>query len=261
MQSVRASVVVAVAAVFVLGAAPVEEAAPARTGAATGVPDAADAGAADSGAEGIGTLFYQLQILQDEVRRLQGIVEEQNYRIERLVAEQRERYVELDQRLLALRPDAAPLPDPAATGVAPDPATPAAASTQSDAYNRAFAIVTEARQLPASERAPEYERALVLFGALIDDHPDGEFVPNAYYWIGELHLAMDALEDARQAFAQVANLYAGHAKAPDALYKLGVTYHRLDDNARALQYLDRVVDEYPNHTSAGLARSYAAELR
>ena len=115
--------------------------------------------------------------------------------------------------------------------------------------------------MPSSERVTQYRRALTMFAAVIRDHPDGEFTPNAYYWTGELHLAMDALEEARQAFAQVANLYAGHAKVSDSLYKLGVTYHRLGDNARALQYLDRVTDEYPGSAQAGLARSYAAELR
>ena len=255
MHSVRVSAVVA--AVFVvMAAAPVEEARPVQSPAD---PETGDAGRA----AGIGTLFYQLQMLQDEVRRLQGIVEEQNYRIERLVREQRERYIELDQRLLALRPDAAQPPgegEPDGPGGSASP-VPGAASVQGEAYNRAYAVMAEARRLPPSERATQYQRALTMFEAVIQDHPDGEYTPNAYYWIGELYLAMDVLEDARQAFAQVTNLYADHAKMPDALYKLGVTYHRLGDIARALQYLDRVADGYPGSAQAGLARSYAAELR
>lgn len=252
---ITAVVVTALFATAATAAAPVEEARPVPSPVAT-----TPAGADDTEADGIGTLFYQLQILQDEVRRLQGIVEEQNYRIERLVREQRERYIELDQRLLALRPDAAQ--PPGADGPdRPASTAPGAVSVQGEAYNRAYAVVAGARQLPPSERVTEYQRALLMFDAVIRDHPDGQFTPNAYYWTGELHLAMDALEEARQAFAQVTNLYAEHAKMPDSLYKLGVTYHRLGDNARALQYLDRVMDEYPGTTQAGLARSYAAELR
>ena len=240
-------------------AAPVEEARLSESPvAATTV--AADRDEDASAAGGIETLYYQLQVLEDDVRRLQGIVEEQNYRIDRLIREQRERYVELDQRLVALRPGASGVVDPATTGdsgVAPTPAP----GGQGDAYNRAFAVVTAARQLAPSERTAEYERALLMFEALIDDNPAGEFTPNAYYWIGELYLAMDDLEQARQAFVQVSNLYGDHVKMPDALYKLGVTYHRLGDNARSLEYLDQVVKDYPDHTAAGLARSYATELR
>lgn len=259
MHSIRVSTVVA-AALFVMAAAPVEEARPVQSPAATSQAEPEDSDA--DRAAGIGTLFYQLQILQDEVRRLQGIVEEQNYRIERLVREQRERYIELDQRLLALRPDAAQPPGEDGPEVpGGTPTVPGAVSVQGEAYNRAYTIMAEARQLPPSERAAQYQRALTMFEAVIQDHPDGEFTPNAYYWIGELYLAMDVLEEARQAFAQVTNLYADHAKMPDSLYKLGVTYHRLGDNVRALQYLDRVADEYPGSAQAGLARSYAAELR
>ena len=255
MHSVRISAVVA-AFFVVAAAAPVQEARPAEAPRATSQADPEDSAA------GIGTLFYQLQILQDEVRRLQGIVEEQNYRIERLVREQRERYIELDQRLLALRPDAAQPPgEGGPDGPGHASTVPGAASVQGADYNRAYAVMAEGRQLPPSERAAQYQRALTMFEAVIQDHPDGEFTPNAYYWIGELHLAMDLLEEARQAFAQVTNLYADHAKMPDALYKLGVTYHRLGDNVRALQYLDRVTEEYPGSAPAGLARSYAAELR
>lgn len=252
--------IVLLAGVCATAAAPVEEAHPVQLPVAE-APVAADRPGESAG--GVGTLFYQLQILQDEVRRLQGIIEEQNYRIDRLVREQRERYIELDQRLLALRPDAAQPPDPGAASETETPAEPAqgTVSGQSDAYNRAFAVLTEARDLPGSERLAGYQRALEMFEALIRAHPNGEYTPNAYYWMGELHLATDDLEQARQAFAQVANLYGDHAKAPDALYKLGVTYHRLGENERALQYLDRVVNEHPDHTAARLARSYAAELR
>lgn len=260
MHSVRISAVVAAAliATTAMAAAPVEEARPVQSRVATTPdPDSTDA---DEPA-GIGTLFYQLQILQDEVRRLQGIVEEQNYRIERLVREQRERYIELDQRLLALRPDAAQPPGADDGPDGPTSTAPGAVSVQGDAYNRAYAVVNEARQLPPSERVAEYQRALLMFAGVIRDDPSGEYTPNAYFWMGELYLAMDALEEARQAFAQVTNLYAEHVRVPTSLYKLGVIHHRLGDNDRALQYLDRVTDEYADSAEAGRARAYAAELR
>jgi len=69
------------------------------------------------------------------------------------------------------------------------------------------------------------------------------------------------LERARQSFAQVTNLFPDHLKVSDALYKLGVVYHRLGDNARALQYLNRVRQQHPASSAAGLAETYAAELQ
>lgn len=46
-----------------------------------------------------GELFLQLQQLQDEVSRLRGMVEEQQYEIRQLKQESLDRYKELDGRL------------------------------------------------------------------------------------------------------------------------------------------------------------------
>lgn len=271
---------------FALATAPVAlcaEAWPAATPA-----DAASEG--NRGDDGIATLYYQLQLLQDDVRRLQGVVEEQNHRIERLVRDQRERYVELDRRLVELaRPGGgatAAAPQVSAGAVPRPPGAAPAASTERAAYNAAFALVQGASRVP-SERARAYAEALAGFQALVNRYPVGEFTPNAHYWSGEIHLyhatvqpsgecaaalsvgsaagcdasAGERLELARQAFVQVATLFPNNAKLPDALYKLGVVYHRLGDRERALEYLDRVVAEHPGHTAADLARNYAAELR
>ena len=218
----------------------------------------------DEGGDRLATLYYQLQILQDDVRRLQGVVEEQNHRINRLVQEQRERYVELDGRLVELAQptaggiSAAPAPAP---GTTLGPVAGTAVTTEAGAYNAAFAILNQASGLPRTDRLAAYAQALTALQAVIDQYPAGEFTPNAYYWIGEIHLYTEANELARQALVQVTTLFPDHTKVPDALYKLGVVYHRLGDNERALQYLDRVVAEHPGHTAAELARNYAAELR
>ena len=247
--------------------------------------EAPDQTAASDDQQGFNTIYYQLQLLQDDVRRLQGIVEEQNHRIERLAQEQRDRYIELDQRLLERQ---APPEATADAGTDPPGASqlgvrdiverhmgdvagtdPPGASqlgtgppgTEVDAYNAAFAVVKDAGTLVPSERVLAYQQALGLFDALILNYPAGQFTPNAYYWKGEIHLYTDDLELARQAFVQVVHLFGDHPKAPDALYKLGVVYHRLGENQRALEYLDRVIAEHPEHTAAGLAQLYAAELR
>ena len=208
----------------------------------------------------VNTMYYEFQLLQDEVRRLHGVVEELNHRMDRLEREQRERYIELDQRLLNRG-------DPGATGNgedgAPDapsdePPTPV---TEREAYNVAIELVNTARPLPESEQRPQYRRALGLFRDIINNYPNGEFTANAFYWRGEIHLALKEYEDARAHFAQVELLYDDHPKVPDALYKLGEVYHVLGDTDRAREYLNRVINDHPTSTAAGLARKYLAELR
>ena len=248
-------------------AAPVEELAAEQAGAQVRPPsgeyaqETDDRDDGDGGDGGIAALYYQLQILEDDVRRLQGIVEEQNYRIERLTQEQRERYIELDRRLVEL--GTSPTDDLGAgagmSSASDDDSL--AVPTERSVYNAAYGIVKDAVRLPPSERRAAYMEALTRFDRLIATFPDSQLVANAYYWTGEIRLYTDEPELARQAFMQVITLYGNHAKVPDALYKLGVVYHRLGENNRALQYLDRVIAEHPAHAAASLAQSYAAELR
>ncbi|MDE0443735.1 MAG: tol-pal system protein YbgF [Gammaproteobacteria bacterium] len=209
----------------------------------------------------VNTLYYDLQLALDENRRLHGAVEELNHRMDRLEREQRERYIELDQRLLELRGNG-PATGDAASGTPDVPSdVPTVPVTEREAYNVAIELVNSARLLPESEQRPQYRRALGLFRDVIKDYPNGEFTANAFYWIGQLHFALTEYEAARAAFAQVDLLYDDHPKVPDALYKLGEVYNVLGDTDSAREYLNRVINDFPTSTAAGLARKYLADLR
>ena len=248
-------------AIGAMAAAPVEESQGSelrRSAEVAAAYDDADASAPRDAQSDVNGMYYEFQLMQDEVRRLHGVVEELNHRIALLEREQRERYVELDQRLMELRPNGTGVEGADATpGVGGD--VPAVPVTEREAYNAAIALVNNARPLPESERRSQYQRALELFQDIIKEYPNGEFTPNAFYWIGEVHQALGAHEDARQAFALVL-VYEDHPKVPDALYKLGVAYEFLGDTERAREYLNQVIGEYPASTAAGLARTFLSEL-
>lgn len=221
-------------------------------------------------------LFYQLQVMQQEVSDLRGLVEEQSNEIRQLKRDQVEQYRNMDQRLLALSRAA-----PAATGTAADsgagsgagsaggesassstgtrtstssggatteePAAGAPISDEQADYNAAYALISQRK----------YDEALSAFNRLIVEHPGGELSGNALYWLGELYLVKEEAERARAQFIQVLDLYPKHAKIPDTLFKLGVTYDRLGDSYRALEYLNQVRAEHPGHKAAVLAADYA----
>ena len=244
-------------------------AAPARQPALPASPRPSDAGAESAR---LGALFHQLQVLQQELRTLRGLVEEQAFQIERLARDQKEQYVDLDRRILALRgapsppvagaapgeqpssgPDLLRPPTTTSGGAGQQPSaspTPLAAGSEQDAYNQAFNLM----------RTQQFDAAAAGFRQILRDYPNGRFAPNCYYWLGELHLSAGEYEQARQQFAQVVNLYGDHNKVPDALYKLGDLHLRLGDNERALAHLQRVQREYPDSSAASLAQSLAAEL-
>lgn len=198
-------------------------------------------------------LFHQLQVLQGEVQELRGLIEEQGHQLNRLAREQKEQYLDIDRRLnLALKGQASSSAGSASSPAAA-PVRGGAARTERDVYTRAFSLTREKR----------FQEAIDGFNELIVSYPSGQYTPNAFYWLGELYLALPEpeLEKSRQSFAQVVNLYPDHQKVPDALYKLGVVYDRLEERAEARVYLARVQSEYPQSPAARLAKSYAAELR
>jgi tol-pal system protein YbgF len=211
------------------------------------VPD--DAGLSGGDASRLTQLFYQLQVLQQEVQELRGQVEEQNHQLNRLARDQQEQYLDLDRRMQALRGGAVQTPAPGA-GEAPAAATGGQLAGEREAYNAAFELMRQ-RQFEESTRA---------FNALVSRYPNGAYTGNAFYWLGELHLVQDDNEKARQSFAQVINVFPDHQKVPDSLYKLGVVYHRLGDLGRAREFLNRVRNQYPQSSAAGLAQNYLAEL-
>ncbi|MEE4300521.1 MAG: tol-pal system protein YbgF [Pseudomonadales bacterium] len=203
-------------------------------------------------ADAAGTLFAELQDLQQEVMALRGLLEAQQNRIDLLEREQRDRYLDLDRRLsllgrggLAAQPADRAGVEGAGAAAGADGAEPA---DERGAYERAFALTREKR----------FEEAIPAFRRVIDDYPGGQYVPNAWYWLGELYLALPEpnLELARQSFVQVIQLWPEDRKAPDAKYKLGVVHDRLGEPEQARNYLQAVIREHGGSPAARLAASY-----
>ena len=218
-----------------------------------------------SGDEGsLSNLFYQLQLLQQEIQSLRGQVEEQGYQLNRLQQEQKEQYLDLDRRVAGLSNGSTRVGATPATTNTQSSATPAQPSSNSNSTATTSTPANERdayRQAFDAMRNQQFDASLGAFKSLIERYPNGQYTPNAFYWIGEIFLvANQDAEQARQSFMQVVNLYPDHQKTPDALYKLGVVHATMGENDMAKRFLDRVQREHPDSSAAGLARKYASEL-
>ncbi len=204
-------------------------------------------------------LMVIVQQLQDEVRALRGQVEQQDHRIRQMERQQLDRYRDLDRRITSAQQGApATSHRPPPTGVEPTrqpvgasqtpSATPqpSAASSDAKAYREAFGLV----------RASNYPKAIKAFKAFIKDYPQSARIANAHYWLGEIYLAEQKPELARESFVQVLTHFPKHRKAPDAAYKLGVVYDQLGDRAKSVKYLDMVINQYPNSSAVRLAKEF-----
>ena len=241
-------------------------------------------------------LFFMIEQLQQELGQVRSLVEEQANQIHHLKRNAKSRYLDLDSRVLNLSKKlnskipakvssatragspAAPLSSASAVvsdiapSIAPSvvsailpavvpvvsggtdsamvakPPVVAAEPTQEQkqAYQAAYALI----------KAKKYEEAVEAFHSFIEKFPEGNLTGNAYYWLGEVYLVLPQLEQAKQSFSIVVSAYPGHGKVADALFKLGVSYDRLQDPAKSEIYLNEVQKKFPKSTAAKLAKSY-----
>lgn len=240
-----------------------------------------------AGSEGGGAtadLLIRLRQLEDEVRELRGLVEQQQHEIESFKARQRDQYLDLDRRLQSLSngrddrrgggndgnagPDGnleerrsetrEPAGDPpVGPNAVPEQAAAesrqpvADAGARQDMYDAAFSKL----------RDSEYAAAAEAFQAFLDEYPDGPLADNAQYWLGESYYVTGNYDIALNAFQAVLNQFPQSRKAPDAMLKLGFCYYELEQWDEARETLEQVRERYPDSSVARLAQNRLRMMR
>ena len=202
--------------------------------------------------------FYQLQLLQQEVLELRGLLEEQAHHLKRLKQQRTDDYLDLDRRISALANGNAPSASGdsglvagsghsvgTTSGGTTSAATNVAGSdSEAAAYRSAYDLLKQ-RQV---------DQAITAFSDLLIDYPEGKYAANAHYWLGEIFLLKGDLESARQWFTRLLDGFPGHRKVPGAQFKLGKVYHLLGDKEKSRVLLDSVAATRSD--AARLAKKY-----
>jgi len=170
-------------------------------------------------------LFNRLQELQSLVTRLQARLDEQE----------------------AAPARSAPTPTPAAapgeTSVTPDPA-PVTGESPEEAYRRAL----------SAYYSGDYEGALLLFRAFLQNHADHALAPNAAYWTGECLYSREAWGEAAAAFASVPDRWPQSEKCAAAFLKLGFCRERMGKISQAGDTYREVLQRWPGSEEARRAK-------
>ena len=210
-----------------------------------------------------GQLFNQLQQMQDQISRQQGVIEELQNDVARMKQESLERYQDLDRRIGSGVAPAA-TPENSSAGGDASAAAGAAAGAGAAAAAQAPAAGSEPAD-PAKEKlyydaafdlikSKDFDKASQAFAAFLRKYPNSQYAGNAQYWLGEVNLAKGDLQGAGQAFAKVSQLYPKHNKVPDSLYKLADVERRLGHTDKVKGILQQVVSQYPGTSAAQLAQ-------
>ncbi len=226
-------------------------------------PAAPASTAVSGGGNNIAELFYQMQVMQQEILELRGLVEQQTHQIKQLKQQRLDDYVDLDRRISALGQSGAAVSAPGPSSTAP---VASSAANSAAATAASSATVVGVASSPASEMAhyksatklvlvdKNYDEGIARLKEHLELYPKGRYAGNAEYWLGEVYLAEGDLESSRQWFERLMQDFPLHAKVPDAKYKLGTVYHQLGMDTQAQQILQEVSMSSGN--AAKLAKDY-----
>ena len=110
------------------------------------------------------------------------------------------------------------------------------------------------------QEAGKYAESRKAMTAFMEAYPKSAYVPNALYWIGESHYSQSQWDQAILSFKDVAARFPKHAKAADALLKLGMSYEQLKDKDNARFHYEALIEDFPGSRAAGLAKSKLDKL-
>ncbi len=237
-------------------------------------------------------LLNRLTQLQSEVQALRGMIEEQDFKLREMERRNRDLATDFDSRLERLEGGSAGGaasgsrlidPEPVAGGSLggvvgsvmeePQVRAPVDGGVQSSPLGGdATAANTETVSDPAAERAAydaafdalkngQYAEAARRFQTFLAQHPNGEFAPNAQYWLGESYYVTQNYPIALESFERLLSQFPASNKVPDALLKVGYCHYELRNWDQAEATLNRVIETYPDSTVARLAQGRLRALR
>ena len=189
--------------------------------------------------ESLDLIYLKIRALEQEIATLRNLIEENTYLIERYQELQQQRYLDLDKRLHSLLSGELEELNEQSLNL-----NDLNSTEEIDLYKEALELFEVSR----------YAEAIEVFRDLIISFPEGSHSADAYFWSGELYLAQEQLEDAREHYLVVTEKFKDHDRVADCLYKLGVIEKVLLNNEAANSYFSRLISEYPDTGAAELAK-------
>lgn len=197
-------------------------------------------------------LYYQLQLLQEEVQNLRGLVEQQSYELKRLKQQRLDDYLDLDRRISSLNSSESSVSPTSASDANSATSAPLGQGQQSSVKKGEFASYQEAIGLALKKR--DFDGSLAALQDHLKAFPGGSYEANAQYWLGQIYLQKGQLELSKKWFSDMTQAYPKHRKTQEAKFKLGKVLHKLGDTQAAMKLLKEVAST--ESSAANLAQDY-----
>jgi tol-pal system protein YbgF len=209
-------------------------------------------------------LFNQLQLLQEEVMRTRGLLEEQQQQLQELKEQRLEDYKSIDKRLTELSQKPSSVDASLSSG--PKPVedykqVPDATTSQTiepvpgDAINPNQQDILDYQKAYELIKQRKFDLAKESFIAFIAQYPGSEYEPNAHYWLGELYIIEGDFVKAKTSFQTILKKYPQHTKHPEALYKIATVNYELGDRTTAKLQMEQLIQQYGDKPVSAVAKA------
>ena len=208
------------------------------------------------GSGGAGTVLARVDAIEAELRRLTGLTEDLQIRIDRVVTDGTNRVGDLEFRLCELEADCdiSTLGDtPSLGGVAVQQGgggLPPAAPAPAGGSNLAVAEQSDFDRARTAYENGDYAGAAGLFETFTQTYPGGPLSAEAHFLRGQAEVQQGGWSRAARAFLDAFTANPEGPRAPAALFQLGNALGQLGQTDEACLTLSEVGLRYPGDPAA-----------
>ena len=205
-------------------------------------------------------LLNKINSLEKEIQTLLSQLEEINYKLNRIEDTQQLRYVDLDKRIHELEAIILLSEEEAKeeTNQELRLENPLAELIEKDGEEEEFTLWSNTLKLIDNSR---YSEAAENLRFLILSYPNGAYLVDSYFWLGEIYFLQEMNEDAYETYFSLINNFPDHERVSTSLYKLGLISIKLEKNEEAIAFFERVILNYPNSGSSVLSEQELIKLK
>jgi tol-pal system protein YbgF len=207
---------------------------------------------AQSKNESLDLIIEKLENLENELSRLANNIDSNSFEISKLDDSNQARYVDLDKRIHELEAIILLSSEEEREEEAKQEFSenPLAELIEKDGDQEEFSLWSNTIKLIDNSRYSEASENLRL---LILSYPEGAYVADSYFWLGEIYYLQEMYEDASETYQSLISNFPNHERVSVSLFKLGLISLKLENMNQAIAFFDRVILNYPKSGAAVLS--------
>ena len=195
-------------------------------------------------------LNSRMDTLESELMRINGLIEQANYKQEQQEQELATLKEELRSELDRLKTD---------TKITRSSSSGARQTEENQKKQETVRIDLYEKGLELY-RQGKYQEAKGALRAYIKQNPASSKTANAHFWIGDCEYKLSRFEEAILEYQKVISKFPQSNKVPDALLKQGFAFARLGDKESAKIVLKKLIKQYPASPQTKAAKKQLKRL-